>query len=990
MTTSPSHASPTLASIASPGSLRQAWEHVRKGGATPGIDRLTPEQFAREAQAHLTALGEALLAGRYRPKPALRLRRPDDPDRPLAVPTVADRVVQRAIAKALLPPIEREASSASHAYRPGRSVDTALAQVAHWLRAGHVWVVRTDIEAFFDRIDRERLALALLPHVPDPALRTLIDRVVAARVLEGESLHQPALGVSQGSALSPLLSNLYLAPVDQALSEAGYPFVRYADDLILFGRSEHEALDALEVLTQALAALGLRLSARKTRRLKPGETFDFLGVAHTRSGRGPSRGALRALEHRCGHLAAAEEGDAQALADAVATFEAFHGPLDPALIDDAHVLLGAAMGATPRTERAAGLALRRLQQRVRSVPRWWRRTALTTWHHLSEDLAVLAEWMDLDPASRADGEVRDAAARALELTVTDLDTLPTAHTGWPAALERLGRRHLAGRIRAWLTLPEPPAAATGELPIEALVPVLRRTFPGAADRVAREGIDARGHLRFQFQQGGNPGEALAQHLRGLTRTGFAPLLAPGQLGVAVIEVMETRDEEGTLGAAPATSRAFDLAAAYRRAAVSLGAGPLLEWVSPDRARLWFAFAEPVPVRDARGLLVRVASAVGPPGDGLSVVAFPAADQLGEPGPALPYPLGVEPRCGHRGRFVSGNGEALEPLEALASIIRLDATTLAGLVRQGPLAGGRSARLGLHPVDMLRKHPLAQAIVSGCGVVDKLCRKALDLGHLEHIDKLTLVQVFGALPNDAGLRALQVILDQAGIGMGGITKLWRERPSHPLSCARLRERYAPLAGKCTCRFAGLRPGAYPTPVLHALKVSEVAEFRPATSKGHSRAASAPPTVSGNGAGCPELRQQGGDASGSGAPAVAGALEIGATEPEERQASTELLASLLEASSPAVRLESTGTVREVAPPASTDGARTPDAPLATADVVAVLAELHQARVALAEARDRVAEAEAHLTGLAGGHAVIDTPLGRLERRTDGWWWHIGTKT
>jgi CRISPR-associated protein Cas1 len=268
--------------------LEAAWVKVRGNGGCAGSDGVTLERFALGAPGRLVALQRALREGRYAPEP-LRLfevPKPDGGVRPLAVPVVADRIAQTALAQALGPLVEPELSEASFAYRPGRSVQQAVHAICRYRDAGFTWVVEGDIERCFERI----------PHAPllDRLERLLAERPGAEAVtalvalwLEGfgHDLGTPGTGLAQGSPLSPLLANLYLDVVDEALEAegAGVRLVRYADDLVLLARSEAGAGAALERLAALLAAHALALNPEKSRVVSFDRGFRFLGHLFVRS-----------------------------------------------------------------------------------------------------------------------------------------------------------------------------------------------------------------------------------------------------------------------------------------------------------------------------------------------------------------------------------------------------------------------------------------------------------------------------------------------------------------------------------------------------------------------------------------------------------------------------------------------------------------------------------------------------------------------------------
>lgn len=272
--------------------LRRAWLAVRANGGAAGTDGVTLAQFEARLEEELARLAAALAEERYRPRPALRVLVPKRHGglRPIALWTIRDRIVQRALYEALLPLCEPRFLPCSFGYRPGRGVAEAVAAVTAARDAGRRWVVDADIRQCFDHIRSDQVMLALGRWVKDRRLLRLTKRFLDARVLNGVSGGGEAAGTSQGSVLSPLLCNVYLHGFDEAI--AGRPrtgrgaaaiepgavtLVRFADDFVVLAARKREAQTAHDLAVQALAALGLELHSTKTRVVHFDEGFKFLG-----------------------------------------------------------------------------------------------------------------------------------------------------------------------------------------------------------------------------------------------------------------------------------------------------------------------------------------------------------------------------------------------------------------------------------------------------------------------------------------------------------------------------------------------------------------------------------------------------------------------------------------------------------------------------------------------------------------------------------------
>jgi len=277
--------------------LQAAWRHVAANGGAPGIDGLTIEQFRENADVRLTQLATDLREKSYRPQPVRRVFIPKAGKgggrRPLGIPTVRDRIVQQALRQVLEPIFETKFSARSHGFRPERGCATALEVVDRAVRHGYQWVVDADLEAFFDTVDHEQLLAALNEEIADGSVLRLVTQILRAGVVlpETAATEPTELGTPQGGPLSPLLANVYLHAFDERMVQAGYGLVRYADDFVIFAKSEDEAAAALELARSILEGeLGLRLHPEKTRVVSVAEGFAFLGFHYFRD---PKTEALR-------------------------------------------------------------------------------------------------------------------------------------------------------------------------------------------------------------------------------------------------------------------------------------------------------------------------------------------------------------------------------------------------------------------------------------------------------------------------------------------------------------------------------------------------------------------------------------------------------------------------------------------------------------------------------------------------------------------------
>ena len=275
--------------VYSPANLAAATAKVAANQGAAGVDHVTVEQFCLHAADNLGKLREQLRQGSYRPQAIRRvyIPRPGSAEkRPLGIPTVRDRVVQAAIVHVLQPIFERDFAPTSYGFRPQRGAQQALERVEELLKAGYRYVVDADLKSYFDTIPHERLLQRIRVKVAAGRLLGLIESFLKAGILEDLREGVPTAGAPQGAVLSPLLSNIYLDPLDQLMAQAGVAMGRYADDFVILCRSQAEAERALAEVQAWVEANGLTLHPDKTRIVdSQTDCFDFLGYRFDRDRR---------------------------------------------------------------------------------------------------------------------------------------------------------------------------------------------------------------------------------------------------------------------------------------------------------------------------------------------------------------------------------------------------------------------------------------------------------------------------------------------------------------------------------------------------------------------------------------------------------------------------------------------------------------------------------------------------------------------------------
>ena len=268
-----------MGSVLNRDNLQEAYKRVKSNQGSAGVDGMTVEAFAAHARKHWPVIAEKLKTSTYQPG-AIRgvaIPKPQGGERILGIPNVQDRVIQQAVNQVLSPIFEAEFSDHSYGYRPQRSAHDAVRAASRYVMEGKTWVVDIDISAFFDEVNHDLLMTKIGRKVRDKRVLRLIGRYLRAPMERDGQRIKRNQGTPQGGPLSPLLANIYLDELDKELESRGLSFCRYADDVVIFVKSERSGQRILASLTAWLAKhLKLRVNPNKSGTGRPWDG-KFLG-----------------------------------------------------------------------------------------------------------------------------------------------------------------------------------------------------------------------------------------------------------------------------------------------------------------------------------------------------------------------------------------------------------------------------------------------------------------------------------------------------------------------------------------------------------------------------------------------------------------------------------------------------------------------------------------------------------------------------------------
>ena len=269
--------------IVSMASVAEAWKKVKSNKGAPGVDGISIEKFPKWGRPKWKLTKESLLAGTFRPRPALRVEIPKESGgvRKLGIPCVLERVIMQSIAKVFESIFNTNFSDFSYGYRPGRSVQQAARQAQIFYQQGYKWQIDIDLEKFFDTVNHDVLMERVARKVRNKGLLKLIGSFLRAGVEVDGRLQETGKGVPQGSPISPILSNILLDDFDKELERRGLKFVRYADDFVIFVRSERSAERVFSSVQRYLTqVLKLVVNEQKSS-VRLSRDCEYLGFAFT-------------------------------------------------------------------------------------------------------------------------------------------------------------------------------------------------------------------------------------------------------------------------------------------------------------------------------------------------------------------------------------------------------------------------------------------------------------------------------------------------------------------------------------------------------------------------------------------------------------------------------------------------------------------------------------------------------------------------------------
>lgn len=828
--------------------LAQAWGEVRKNKPAAGVDNVTYDQFEEGKSERLRQLGLELREHRYRALPVKKvILYKGEKAREIALYAMRDKIVQKSVETELKKIYESRFSSRTFAYRSSKSALSAVSEIDEKIRTGaYSQVLRLDIKNFFDSIQWEKLSGILRKSIREEDVLFLIEQNTKSVMLQnGGELTAKKTGIYQGSAISPVLSNIYLMDFDNRMAEREAYYVRYSDDMLLLGKSREELLEECVRIKAFLGQLGLRLNEEKTLCVSLEEGVDFLGYHFGTGGRAiPSR-AEKNLEERLETmwLTSAERTTEEKLKSALEIVggweQYFRGEREVHSIFEYAVLIRFSGKDRDVLEKKRCGLINFCKDIAVYLAGIWRESGREELELLEyEQLYQIRGAQESEPVSgNTTGEllalyrgyiIEETVDTAMELMqlYTDRGEYQKA-AFWQSQKERLeaeafGRK---GGILSSNDEGDSESPAFNHSTAEKLL----NLFAGREDLYSTEEIGKGGKRQTEIQPYPLTAQKLYGHLCGKTTLGTCIQRPNGTVRYIVVDVDVSKkvlleNERGSEACKAYLKKALRRANEVRELYRQFGLTGYIEYSGGRGYHVWLLLTEWIQVRYANMLCDLTESRLGGEEEGIVLEFFPNKTRLkpGKFGQTMKIPLGCHIRTGERSFFLDENLQKVTDINPFLDSMAKNSPealkkVLAANLGKKDVPGQRDIHIDLSDFQDAPENVLE--VLKGCRLMGYLCQKAVKTGYLTHFERLSVLYVFGHLGEDGKQFVHTVMAHTLNYQYNTTEHFIRRIPEKPVSCIKLREQYRQVTAECGCSCDFKRSkNCYPSPVLHAIVLS----------------------------------------------------------------------------------------------------------------------------------------------------------------------------
>ena len=833
--------------------LRSAWSKIRAGKSPPGIDRITCEAFEKSLEINLHTLQRQLRDESYRPMPVVVFNKhKKNGSRTIGISTIRDKVVQQAVLRVMTPRFESDFLPCCYAYRRGRSALSAVQQAVKLVKSGCLWVLQMDVRNFFDTMDHGILLELIGANIDEKPLKRLVSRLLKAKICKEMGLFDTIEGSQQGSGLSPLLSNIYMLPIDRFMwKQYGEAYLRFSDDISVFGTEKEPLEKTRRLIGRCLNEIKLEVNEDKTVLAHVSSGVIYMGYHIDTNGKGPSQKSVNQIQHKLNTYQKVRKTDniaekVKEISTVIRGWYNYYKTLKP--IDPPNILSLMAQASLARELGETNLTRQLLKQSKQFEHNHPDLSLILADLFLSMGMEnqAMREYgraLKLDPNNEAaKTKVRSLQKgeedihKAIEKVRLVLHHNPSYQEGYQKLTEYYSRLGLFGFAEKAhekaLEIDEENSDPPPEVPLSHQTgketfdyrsidqALFLELFAGRRNAHAKQWVDEQGRWGFMRVDRPLKKKDIHRHLQGETTLGVYPVTEDDKVRFIVFDVDTAK--RIILESSPETLDAFRKKAhedvlRLKTVCEGMKLKLYLEDSGYKGRHGWLFFDRPVPASAALGLGRQIIEKAGGPSDNMIWELFPMGKSDRHKS-IIKLPLGINRKNKRRCLFLR---EDNEPIRDQSLFLRTLVFNTAEPVMD--IAEKQETAMKADPFASLSKG--LKKMVENCTLLNHFICKARDTNYLTHYERICLLYTLSFAGKEGEALLHRVIGYCVNYNRDYTQRQIERRKSSPISCPKIAEYFPELIETlgCKCRF-NLPKSGYPSPVMYLLE-SEIEQANP---------------------------------------------------------------------------------------------------------------------------------------------------------------------
>lgn len=837
--------------------LSMAWDRVKKNRPACGVDNVTWDMFEEHRKEQLKQLNISLENHEYTVMPVRMVTiYKGDKLRKVALYCMRDKVLQQSMASELSKIYDGLFSDCVYAYRPGKSALEALEMITEKIqREKFEWVLRLDIEHFFDTICVDKLISQIKGRIKEEDSLELIKTICTApSVSDTGILEKKHRGIYQGSAVAPVLSNIYLSEFDRTMEKECDFYIRYSDDIIILGRSRQILEDLLTTVNLLLEKVGLALNKSKTAILPVENGFYFLGYYFNKDGKAiPAKAEISLLE-KLETMWLTEK--VKTLQDKLKKGAEILGGWEQYFKEDreiASIYEFAVVVYMTQNKKIDILTLMECRKMVNNINAEICIYLCQFWEKLGNRQMMLYEMEDFQGIAGLDCDVqmKDVYMEELlkfydkllievteELLVNIMQVYADSGSFNKAAefMDKISRFHSKYEKRNKPVIPLPEAGMEHEQKesvrfTKEQMKAYIESFVGREDTYVMQEMGERGKQSYVQVMEPLTEEILRRHFDGTCTVGTYVQRNNNSARFMVIDMDVSKKVLLEIGGDkeklwPYLQKVAVQVGKIQEELKHLG---LRGWVEESGYRgyhIWILFTEWVSVRYLNMLQDIIENCLENLPETITAEFFPNKSKLkpGKLGQTIKLPYGYHAKTGRQSCFVDENFRPVsDPGNFIMNMEKYTNITVKRILSTAVPSKSLALKENVVDTDISSFGKVSEnveLVLKRCNLMRYLSQKAKTTGYLSHFERLSILYVFGHM-GEEGNNFIHKVMEftlnyQYSVTERFISKL----PAKPVSCLKLRDQYPKITAEygCNCNFNRIK-NCYPSPVLHAIKAGE---------------------------------------------------------------------------------------------------------------------------------------------------------------------------